>query len=292
MTSDSTPLKVGLLGRAITASSSPAIHEAEAACLGLALTYDLFDFDVLGLADDALADQLAQLQQRGFSGVNVTHPFKQAVIPLLDDVDPTAAALGAVNCVTFRDGRMVGSNTDWIGFQFLLDQSLPNEPRDIVGQIGAGGAGSATAFALLESGTRELRIHDSSAARIEALSSRLRLAFPEARIVACASPSEAIDGARGIVQSTPVGMVRHPGMPFDPDLLSAGQWLADVIYFPRETELLKAARQRGLATADGAPMVIGQAAEAFRQFTGMEPDRDRMLAALDSGDGDAKRGAA
>lgn len=291
MTSNA-PLKVGLLGRAITASSSPAIHEAEAARLGLALTYDLFDFDVLSLPDDALADQLADLNQRGFSGVNVTHPFKQAVIPLLDEVDPTAAALGAVNCVTFRDGRMVGSNTDWIGFQFLLDQSLPDEPRDIVGQIGAGGAGSATAFALLQSGTRELRIHDSSPARIEALTSRLRRSFPEARITACASPSEAVDGACGVVQSTPVGMARHPGMPFDPDLLAAGQWLADVIYFPRKTELLKAAHRRGLATADGAAMVVGQAAEAFRQFTGLEPDRDRMLAALGSAEGDAWEGVA
>ena len=120
----------------------------------------------------------------------------------------------------------------------------------------------------------------------------MRAAFPDATIVGCTTPGAAIAGACGVVQSTPVGMVQHPGMPFDPALMSKGQWLADVIYFPRETELLKAARERGLPTADGAPMVVGQAAEAFRQFTGMEPDRDRMLAALDSGSGDARRGAA
>ncbi|MWV28187.1 shikimate dehydrogenase [Aurantiacibacter rhizosphaerae] len=280
MTGTNSPLKVGLLGRGIAASSSPAIHETEAACLDLALTYQLFDFDLLGLADDALSGKLNQLLDGGFSGVNITHPFKQAVIPLLDDIDPTAASLGAVNTVTFRDGRMIGSNTDWIGFQFMLDVALPDEPRDIVAQIGSGGAGSATAFALLASGTRELRIHDASATRIEALEQRLRSAFPEATIIACASAAGAIDGACGVVQSTPVGMAQHPGMPFDPALLDEDQWLADVIYFPRETELLKAARQRGMATADGAPMVVGQAAEAFRQFTGVEPDRDRMLAAL------------
>lgn len=286
------PIRVGLLGRGITASSSPAIHEAEAGRLGLELTYELFDFDVLGLADEALADMLAQLVEQGFSGVNVTHPFKQAVIPLLDKVEDTAASLGAVNCVTFRGGRKVGTNTDWIGFQFMLDVALPHEPRDIVAQIGSGGAGSATAFALLQSGTKELRIHDASATRIEELAERLRAAFPDADIVGCTTPGAAIAGACGVVQSTPVGMAQHPGMPFDPALMSRGQWLADVIYFPRETELLKAARERGLPTADGAPMVVGQAAEAFRQFTGMEPDRDRMLAALDSGSGEARRGAA
>ncbi len=141
-------IRVGLLGRSITASSSPAIHEAEAACLNLALSYELFDFDVLGLADDALADKLSELRQRGFGGVHITHPFKQAVIPLLDEMDLAAASLGAVNCVTFREGRMFGSNTDWIGFQFMLDLALPQERRDIVAQIGSGGAGSATAFAL------------------------------------------------------------------------------------------------------------------------------------------------
>ena len=292
MTASASPIKVGLLGRSITASSSPAIHEAEAARLGIDLTYELFDFDELGLADEDLADMLAQLIARGFSGVNITHPFKQSVIPLLDQVYPIAASLGAVNCVTFRDGRMFGSNTDWIGFQFMLDVALPLERRDVVAQIGSGGAGSATAFALLHSGTRELRIQDTCAARVEELTDRLQVAFPEANIIACATPAAAIDGACGVVQSTPVGMAQHPGMPFDPDLLATGQWLADVIYFPRETELLKAARRRGLATAGGAPMVVGQAAEAFFRFTGVEPDRDQMLAAINAANGQDQRGAA
>ncbi len=292
MTDAASPIKIGLLGRGIGASSSPVIHETEATRLGLALTYDLFDFDALGLADEALADMLAQLVERGFRGVYVTHPFKQAVIPLLDEVDSTAASLGAVNCVSFDDGRMSGTNTDWIGFAFMLDLAFPQQPRDVVAQIGSGGAGSATAFALLHSGTRELRIHDMSADRVDALANRLRSAFPEASIVSSATPAAAIEGACGVVQSTPVGMVAHPGMPFDPDLLSSGQWLADVIYFPRETELLKAAQTRGLATAGGAPMVIGQAAEGLRRFTGVEPDRDRMLAALNAGDNQAQRGVA
>ena len=292
MTVDASPIRIGLLGRGIGASSSPVIHETEAARLGIALTYELFDFDALGLADDALADKLAELRDLGFSGVYVTHPFKQAVIPLLDEVDATTASLGAVNCVTFEQGRMAGTNTDWIGFAWMLDLALPQQPRGVVAQIGSGGAGSATAFALLHSGTRELRIHDMCAERVEALENRLRSAFPDAKIVASATPADAIEGAHGVVQSTPVGMVAHPGMPFDPELLSPGQWLADVIYFPRETELLKAAQARGLATAGGAPMVIGQAAEGLRRFTGVEPDRDRMLAALNAGDRQQQRGAA
>ena len=280
MTATSRTIRVGLLGRGIEASSSPAIHECEAEAQGLGLSYELFDFDQLGLPDTALGSQLAQLAEEGFAGTNVTHPFKQAVIPLLDEIDPTARALGAVNCVRFKGRRVIGSNSDWIGFTFLLDDGLPKAHRKVVAQVGAGGAGSATAYSLIATGTAELRLHDQSADQVATLSARLQTAFPDAVIIVCGSPDEAISGADGVVQATPVGMAEHPGMPFDPALLRLHQWLAEVIYFPRETELLRAARQRGLATADGTAMVIGQAAEAFRLFTGVEPDRSRMLARL------------
>ena len=293
MTQTAPSLRVGLLGRGIGASASPAIHSSEAAELGIALSYDLFDFDAVGLPDEMLAAQLAELVESGFAGVNVTHPFKQAVMPLLDEIDATAETLGAVNCIAFRGGKTMGSNTDWTGFGFLMQQELPAAATSAVAQIGAGGAGSATAFALLDRGVQELRIFDNTADQANDLVSRLAAAFPSARVRTCESAAEAIKQADGVVQATPIGMADHLGVPFDPDLLDRRQWLAEIIYFPPETELLCAARNMGLATAGGAAMVVGQAAEAFKQFTGVEPDRARMLARFSAASANGlRRGAA
>lgn len=271
---------VGLIGRGIGNSGSPMIHEEEARALGLSLTYRLFDFDRLDFADDALANVLTLLSRCGYAGVNITHPFKQAVIAHLDEVDDTASALGAVNCVRFEDGRKIGFNSDWVGFAWMIESQLPGVSTDVVAQLGAGGAGSATAFAMLTGGTRELRLSDLNAASMEALAERLRASFPAARIVCAASVEALLDGADGLIQTTPIGMDAHPGCPIDPALLTGGQWVADVIYFPRETELVLSARARGLNAIGGEAMAVGQAVLPFSRFTGHEPDPARMMRAF------------
>src|SRR5512139_3010553 len=110
-------LRSGLVGKDIQASRSPWLHEQEARALGMRLTYELFDFKALGFADDSLGQLLRRLLDEGYCGVNVTHPFKTAVIPLLDAVDSGAVDVGAVNTVAMRDGRLVGYNTDMAGFR-------------------------------------------------------------------------------------------------------------------------------------------------------------------------------
>ena len=268
----------GLVGRGIGASASPAIHMREAAAQGIALRYDLIDFDALELEDGALGVQLDSLAAGGYAGVNITHPFKQAVIPLLDEVDATALALGAVNCVVFRGARKIGYNSDWLGFAYLVESELAGHSTETVVQVGAGGAGSATAYALLSSGTRDLRICDSDESRAQALAERLAALFQGARLSSAPAIDAALTGADGVVQATPVGMASHPGVPFEPALLSPGQWLADIIYFPRATELVQAARARGLHAVGGSAMVIGQASLPFECFTGQPANRQRMLA--------------
>ncbi len=285
----------GLVGRGIAASASPAIHQREAREHGLSLEYRLVDFAALELADDALEAKLEELVAGGFAGVNITHPFKQQVIPLLDEVDETALALGAVNCVAFRDGRMIGSNSDWIGFTFLMQHDLAGAKLDCVTLIGAGGAGSAASYALLRLGVGELRILETDADRAQALADRLRATGLGSTISCHADPAAALDGADGVVQASPVGMAAHPGMPIDPELLSASQWFAELVYFPRETELLKAARAKGLRATGGTAMAIGQAVAPFTAFTGVEPDFERMLAAIlaaDRGNADSADRAA
>jgi len=271
---------VGLIGRGIGASRSPEIHEAEARTLGIALTYRAVDFDALGLADERLGEVLRFLAGIGFSGCNITHPFKQQVLALCDEVSEEATTLGAVNTVVFRDGRFLGDNTDWIGFSWMIEQQIGAVAGSRVAQVGAGGAGSATAYALARLGVGELALFDPSAQRCEQLVARLAPRFPACSFRICASAAEAIAGRDGVVQTTPIGMAAHPGLPFPSGLMAPPQWLADVIYFPSETPLLAAARAGGMRAINGTGMVIGQAAEAFRLFTGQRPDQERMLARL------------
>lgn len=270
-------IAAGLIGRDILRSASRQIHEAEAAALGLALIYRLVDFSHLGLADAQLGPTLDFLAGIDFAGVNVTHPFKQAVIPLLDEIDETAHALGAVNCVQFVGGRKIGTNSDWVGFQWLLESQLAGASLDVVAQIGAGGAGSATAYALLRAGVTTLRLFDPVTDRARALANRLTPFFPTARIKIARCATEAIGGSAGVVQATPIGMTTHPGTPFNPALLERAQWFADIVYFPRETEMVKQASALGLRAVGGAAMVIGQAVQPFRMFTGVDPDPARMM---------------
>jgi shikimate dehydrogenase len=273
-------IRAGLIGRGIGASGSPDIHQAEARELGIPLTYEIIDFDAQGLTDSRLEPTVRTLAGSSWTGCNVTHPFKQQAIAMCDAVSEEASTLGAVNTLTFRDGQILGNNTDWIGFSWMIERQIGVVKGDAIAQMGAGGAGSATAYALGRMGVSELAIYDPSRDRCIALVDRLRPIFPRCRFLVSETPSDAITGRSGIVQTTPVGMAAHPGVPFPPELMQQGQWLADIIYFPRETPLLAAARIMGMRRVNGVAMVIGQAAEAFYLFTGQAPDRERMLALL------------
>lgn len=274
-------IRTGLVGREILASRSPWIHEQEARAQGLPLRYELFDFTARAMADAALGDLLNALQQQGFAGVNVTHPFKQQVVPLLDGLAPAAASVGAVNTVRLLDGRKIGHNTDVTGFAESVRTGLAGASLAHVVQFGAGGAGSATATALLTLGTQRLTLVDSDEARRQALAERLLAAFPLAEVRTCAVADASLSDAQGVVNATPVGMAAHPGTPFDVAALHDGLWVADIVYFPLETALLREAKARGLRVLDGKGMAVFQAADAFDIFTGAHADRARMLTSFD-----------
>jgi shikimate dehydrogenase len=273
---------LALIGRGIHHSSSPAIHESEAARLGLSLTYRLVDFDRLGFPDEYLAHIVRLLAGMGYAGCNVTFPFKQQVMALCNSLSDSAAALGAVNTLCFRDGAIHGENTDWDGFAWLIERDIGPIAGQTVAQIGTGGAGSATAYALARLGAAGVGLFDPAPGRAAELAARLAPLFPDCAFSAAASPEAALASADGVVNATPVGMASLPGTPFDPRLMTARQWVADVIYFPLETELLAAARARGQKVANGVSMVVGQAAEAFRLITGAQPDREAMLDRLNA----------
>ena len=274
----STSLHAGLIGQGILASRSPWLHEQEAGAQGLSLDYVLYDFADRGWQDSAIAPLLADLQQGGYCGTNVTFPFKQAIIPLLDELSPDAAAVGAVNTVAFRDGRMIGHNTDMFGFAESMRRGLPGARVARVLQLGCGGAGAAVAHALLgylAVGT--LLLHDVDTNRAKQLHDQLAARYGADRVTLTTSPETDLATCDGLVNATPVGMAQFPGLPLPLDSLRADHWVADIVYFPLETALLKEARRIGCATLDGSRMVVHQAAEAFRIMTGHVADPDRMM---------------
>ena len=271
-----TNLLLGLIGAGIQASRAPALHEGEAAEQGLRCIYKLIDLEQLKLGTDALADLLTAAERMGFAGVNITHPCKQAVIPLLSELSPDARAIGAVNTVLLRDGRRIGNNTDWYGFAEGFRQGLPDAPLDRVVQLGAGGAGSAVAYAAAKLGVQRLTIFDIDATRAHSLADQICKQFGAGRAVAGTDIEDAMKSADGLINTTPIGMVGHPGIPIAPALLRSSLWVAEVIYFPLETELLRSARDKGCRVLDGGGMAVHQAVEAFRLFTGIPADAARM----------------
>jgi shikimate dehydrogenase len=270
-------VQVGLIGAGIQASRSPHLHECEARAAGFALRYHLLDLELLNADVTALPELLAQAQSQGFAGVNITHPCKQAVIPLLDELSEEAAAIGAVNTVVFRAGKRIGHNTDCFGFAENFRRGLTDVPLRRVVLLGAGGAGSAVAVAALQLGVEQLAIYDADEARALALASRLQNVYEKDRIYATNDLAFAMAETEGLIQATPIGMLGHPGVPLPIALLRPNQWVAEIIYFPLETELLRHARQLRCRTLDGGGMAVFQAVEAFRLFTGVTPDSERML---------------
>jgi shikimate dehydrogenase len=267
----------GLLGAPIAHSASPAMHERAADALGLRCHYQLIEVAGAGRAE--LNILLQGVRRLGFAGINVTFPYKEAVLDLLDELSPSAAAIGAVNTVVVRDGRLTGYNTDTTGFARAVGGLVIASARDAVAVIGAGGVGKAIAFALAGLGVSELRIFDSEQAKAAHLAALL------AGQVSTSVPrnvEDALRGVAGVVNGSPVGMLPDRGSPVPDALLHAGLWVADAVYSPLWTPLLTAARSKGAAVMTGRELAIYQAADAFELFTGLEPSAIEMGNAFDA----------
>ncbi|MBB4194293.1 shikimate dehydrogenase [Rhizobium aethiopicum] len=272
------PLKAGLIGSGIQASLTPAMHMEEGAAQGLEYDYELIDLVTLNASPADLSRLVADGEERGLAGLNITHPCKQLVIALLDELSPEARALGAVNTVVLKDNKRFGHNTDWWGFAESFRRGLPQADLSSAVQLGAGGAGVATAYAILTLGLKRLTVFDREHERAVDLAETMSALFPDASITAGNDLEAAMKTASGLINATPTGMAKYPGTPLPPELLERRHWVAEIVYFPLETELLRRARQRGCRTLDGGGMAVFQAVGAFRLITGREPDAARMLA--------------
>ena len=271
-------VQLGLVGRGIQGSRTPRLHMKEAAAQGFGLDYSLIDLDVDPWRTLTLAEALEYAEARGFAGVNVTYPFKQEVMGLVQRLSVDAERVGAVNTISFETGDRVGHNTDWSGFAENLRRGLPNASLRRVVQLGAGGAGAAVAYALLREGVEDLVIFDLDEDRARDLVDVMNAAFGSGRASFGSELDAVLSNADGLVNATPVGMAKHPGSPLADGLLTPRLWVNDIVYVPLETPLLAAARACGCRVLDGGGMAVFQAAGAFRILTGRTPDAERMLA--------------
>jgi shikimate dehydrogenase len=267
---------LGLIGAPIAHSASPAMHEAAAKAIGLRCFYHLIEVE--GADARRLRVMLDGLVGLKFAGVNVTYPYKEAVVPLLDELAPSAVAVGAVNLIAVREDRLIGFNTDCRGFARALRRTVGAVAGQCVALIGAGGVGKAIGVALSEARAREIRIVDRAADKAAALAEALA---PAVTARACPDARDALDGADGLVNATVVGMLPNCDSPVPLALLKPGVWVADAVYQPLWTPLLSAARDKGATVMTGRELALDQAVDAFEIFTGRVADRRVMEEAFD-----------
>jgi shikimate dehydrogenase len=257
-----------LIGWPARHSLSPTILNAGFAALGLDWVFVVHE-----VPPDQGGAALAAVRTLGLGGLSVTMPHKAAAAAAVDERTPVAEDLGAVNCVFWQDGRLVGDNTDGAGFldALRLDGGVDPAGRPCV-VVGAGGAGRAVARALGDAGAAEVVVVNRSP---EPARRAAALAGPLGRV----GTVDDVAKAEIVVHATPLGMAgagpgtggRAAALPFDPELLQPGQVVVDLIYHPLTTPLLAEARRRELTAVNGLGMLVHQAAHAFRGWTGEEP---------------------
>jgi 3-dehydroquinate dehydratase/shikimate dehydrogenase len=254
----------GLVGTDILRSLSPAVHNAAFAARGIDAVY-------VPLQAESLDAFLEALPALGLSGFSLTRPYKSAILPSLASVEPEAGRAGSVNTVVVRDGSLAGSSTDGEGVLAPLRRRLEPKGR-AVAIVGAGGAARAAAFALTRAG-----------ARVTLLARRPEQAAEVAAAAGCATaPLEGVSRLEWdvLMNATPVGSGSAPGvMPVPQDALRPGGVVFDMVYEPRETPLVAAARARGCVTIDGVEMLVAQAVRQFETWTGVAAPVDAMTEA-------------
>jgi shikimate dehydrogenase len=271
---------LGLIGYPLGHSLSPKIHTAALKACGLQGDYSLFPIHPEDT--QALKDLLARVRTGELHGLNVTIPHKQNVIPLLDELTPTAKAIGAVNTIYLREKKLIGDNTDAAGF--LADmKKFMGDMRLVIGNsalvVGAGGSARAIVYALLNDGWNV-----SLAARRIKQAQQLAQSFPNYQLLITNFNDLQPLTFDLIVNTTPLGM--SPNIETSPlpesTVLSKSTFVYDLVYNPRETKLVKDARAQGLNATTGLGMLIEQAALAFELWTGLTPPRDILQNATDN----------
>jgi len=270
-------IRLGLIGDNIAASRSPRLHELAGLQNARVVQYDRLVPQDLGQSWDAIFDGLAA---KGYRGTNITYPYKEKVVPRLVIGDPLVRAIGACNTAIFDQGRALGHNTDYSGFVAAYRRLRGDTPTGPVLMIGTGGVGRAVAFGLVALGTPEIRLVDMDPAKARALADDLRASAPGLRVIVGEDAATAAQGAEGLINCTPVGMVGKPGTPLPAAAMASGTWAFDAVYTPVDTQFLTDAAARGLQILSGWELFFYQGVHAWTLFTGLPLDEARLRADL------------
>ncbi len=251
--------KLGLIGYPVQHSVSPRMHRAALDALHLA-----GDYTAIPIEPEQLSVKFPELMAQAYRGLNVTIPHKQAVIPFMDELSDVAQAIGAVNTVVVESGKLIGHNTDAIGFMRALEQAGFQPPGKTALVIGAGGAARAVVYALTQAGA-VVMIWNRTRERAECLAQEFK-----AKVVDYLSPPTRCGAIDLIINTTPVGMTpQHEESPLRMQGRGFGaRFVFDLVYHPRETALLREAHAVGAQPINGLEMLIYQGAESFRLWTG------------------------
>jgi shikimate dehydrogenase len=265
--------KAGVMGWPIGHSLSPRLHGFWLQRYGIAGTYDAF-----AVPPEELASALRSLCARGIKGVNLTIPHKVAACSIVDEVDPFAKRIGAINLVTTQeDGSLLGRNTDAYGFEQNLVWGGFKLRGGIATVLGAGGACRAVLVALENMGFREIRLSNRTIEKAEKLASEWATSACIISVVPWSDAARSLENVDLLVNTTSLGMAGQPPLEISLELLPPNAFVTDIVYAPLETELLRRAKTRGNATIDGLGMLLHQARPAFQAFFGVDPDVTQEL---------------
>ena len=259
-----TPICLGLIGDNIRASRAPFLHRFAGQLAGLDVSYDLFIPPAMGMEFDAVFERC---RDSGLRGLNITLPYKERVVPRVRIADPMIARIGAVNSVRFGAEGPEGFNTDYTGFVAAYRAAFGDMAPGRVVMIGAGGVGKAVGFGLVTLGADELVLVDKDAAKAEALAAAVSAAGLPARVAG----TRALEGADGVINCTPLGMVGYGGTPVPEGAFPPGGWAFDAVYTPMDTPFCAQALAAGAKFLSGFELFFHQGVHAFEIFTGTRP---------------------
>jgi shikimate dehydrogenase len=271
-------VRLGLIGDNIAQSQAPRLHELAGRLAGIPVSYERLVPRERGRDFEAV---FAAARDGGFRGLNITYPYKERVVRLVGIPDSRVAALGAVNTVVFGDAGPEGSNTDWSGFMAGYRNAFGERPPGRVCMIGAGGVGKAVAFGLLALGLEELALVECDLPKAEALAAALTAAAPGLAVAVTGDVAGGTEGAAGLINCTPVGMVGHDGTPVPRALMRDAAWAFDAVYTPVETQFLRDAAAEGLKVMSGYELYFYQGLHAFEIFHGQPIDEGLLRQALE-----------
>ncbi|AZQ67976.1 shikimate dehydrogenase [Silicimonas algicola] len=266
-------LRLGLIGDNIARSRAPVLHRLAGEQTGLSVRYDRLVPKDLDEDFDEVFDRCAS---RGYRGINVTYPYKERAARKVAIPDPLVRAIGAINTVLFDKSGPRGFNTDYSGFIAAYRGVRGDTAPGVACLIGTGGVGRALAFGLVALGATEIRLVDRDAAKAEALAADLRAAGTEAKIVTASDALTAAQGADGLLNGTPVGMVGYDGTPLPSHAMTGAAWAFDAVYTPRDTQFLKDADAEGLTVISGYELFFFQGVDAWAHFAGRPLDQERL----------------